>query len=114
MNPLPLLDIEGLSIQYRTPTHLVDAVRHIDLKIYPGEIVAIVGESGSGKSTTAAALIGLLPSSATITAGHIRLNGEALENFSERRWNALRGKQIGFVPQDPALSLDPVKRIALI
>lgn len=111
MNPLPLLDIEGLSIQYRTPTHLVDAVRHIDLKIYPGEIVAIVGESGSGKSTTAAALIGLLPSSATITAGHIRLNGEALENFSERRWNALRGKQIGFVPQDPALSLDPVKRI---
>ncbi|WP_415773963.1 dipeptide ABC transporter ATP-binding protein [Pseudomonas sp. LB3P38] len=76
-----------------------------------GEILAIVGESGSGKSTTAAALVGLLATNARIEAGSIRLAGQELMQANERQWQSIRGRRVGFVPQDPGLSLDPVKRI---
>ncbi|WP_437883793.1 dipeptide ABC transporter ATP-binding protein [Pseudomonas sp. LRF_L74] len=102
----PLLSISNLRIDYGTNT----AVHGIDLHIDAGECVAIVGESGSGKSSTAAAITGLLPGDAR-RQGRLRLGDTALERLDEREWRALRGKRIGFVPQDPGLSLDPVKRI---
>lgn len=106
-----LLQISGLSIDYLGANGAQPAVRDLDLQIHPGEFVAIVGESGSGKSTTAAALIGLLADNARITAGTLDFAGQALERLDERQWRHLRGTRIGFVPQDPGLSLDPVKRI---
>ncbi|MFS2160377.1 dipeptide ABC transporter ATP-binding protein [Pseudomonas sp. Pseusp122] len=106
-----VLHVQGLRIGYHTAQGRVEGVDQVSFVVYPGEIVAVVGESGSGKSTTAAALIGLLADNASIETGSILLAGEELVGASDKRWRSLRGSVLGFVPQDPGLSLDPVKRI---
>lgn len=106
-----LLTIDKLSIDYHGAQGPQPGVRDLDLQVRRGEFVAIVGESGSGKSTTAAALIGLLADNARISQGRIDFAGHPLHALDERTWRRLRGTRIGFVPQDPGLSLDPVKRI---
>ena len=106
-----VLQVSGLSIGYRTREGRVPGVDGIGFSLCAGEIVAVVGKSGSGKSTTAAALVGLLAGNAQIESGSIKLNGVEQIRASERHWRALRGKVLGFVPQDPGMSLDPVKRI---
>ena len=107
----PLLTIEGLRVGYHTAAGAHTAVDDLDLTVEAGRITAVVGESGSGKSTTAHAVIGLLPGTGCIEAGSIRLHGEELTALSERSWRDVRGRRIGLVPQDPGVSLDPVKPI---
>lgn len=107
----PLLEIRDLRIAFGSGGDRVEAVRGVDLTVYPGETVAIVGESGSGKSTTAHAIIGLLPGSGRILGGSIRFDGTELAGIAESRLVALRGTSIGFVPQDPMSNLDPVYKI---
>ncbi|MBV1779348.1 ABC transporter ATP-binding protein [Paeniglutamicibacter sp. ABSL32-1] len=106
-----LLDIRGLSIQYGTGDESVIAADHLDIALKTGEIVALVGESGSGKSTLAKAIIGLLPESAKVLGGTIDLAGDNLLNHSAKELEAIRGRRIGMVPQDPGASLDPVKTV---
>ena len=79
--------------------------------IAPGERVAIVGESGSGKSTTAAAVLALLPGSGRITGGRIEFKGEDITSPTSARLTTLRGRQIGLVPQDPRSNLNPVLKV---
>ncbi len=108
-----VLALTALNVAYRDGATGAwrEAVTDVSLSLQPGEIVALVGESGSGKSTTAAALIGLLPDNAQRRGGSIQLEGEELAGAPESAWQGLRGRRIGFVPQDPGLSLDPVRRI---
>jgi peptide/nickel transport system ATP-binding protein len=107
-----LLEVRGLSVSYRTRGGTVRAVRDVDLDVWPGEVTAVVGESGSGKSTTAHAITRLLAANASIDAGRIRFGRyEDLTALPERELRAVRGTGIGLVPQDPAVSLNPVKRI---
>ncbi|RRC94767.1 dipeptide ABC transporter ATP-binding protein [Schaalia canis] len=107
----PLLRITDLEVTFTTSTGTVPAVRGANLTIYPGQTVAIVGESGSGKSTTAAAVIGLLPGTGKVTGGTIEFDGRDITNLSDDEWVALRGSGIGLVPQDPMTNLNPVLRI---
>ena len=107
----PLLKITDLEVTFTTSTGVVPAVRGANLTIYPGQTVAIVGESGSGKSTTAAAVIGLLPGTGKVTAGSIEFDGQDITHLSTKDWVALRGSGIGLVPQDPMTNLNPVLRI---
>jgi peptide/nickel transport system ATP-binding protein len=107
----PLLRIDNLAVEYRARRGTVAAVRDVSFDVLPGETVAVVGESGSGKSTTAHAIVQLLASSAAITHGRIVFQGTDLATASPATLRAFRGRQIGLVPQDPTVSLDPVKRI---
>ena len=107
----PLLKITDLEVTFTSSTGVVPAVRGANLTIYPGQTVAIVGESGSGKSTTAAAVIGLLPGTGKVAGGTIEFDGQDITNLSTNEWVALRGSGIGLVPQDPMSNLNPVLRV---
>ena len=107
----PLLKITDLEVTFTTSTGVVPAVRGANLTIYPGQTVAIVGESGSGKSTTAAAVIGLLPGTGKVTGGSIEFDGKELTTMSSKEWIEVRGSGIGLVPQDPMSNLNPVLRV---
>jgi peptide/nickel transport system ATP-binding protein len=107
----PLLEIRDLQISFTTATGTVDAVRGVDLTVYPGQSVAIVGESGSGKSTTAHAIIDLLPGTGKVTGGSISFGGRELVGLKRKQTEDLRGREIGLVPQDPMSNLNPVWRI---
>jgi peptide/nickel transport system ATP-binding protein len=86
-------------------------VHDVSLAIEPGQTVALVGESGSGKTTTAQAVIGLLPENGRIDHGRVLLGGTDIAGWSERRLRAVRGTQVSLVPQDPVSSLDPVQTV---
>lgn len=107
----PLLDIQDLEVAFTSTTGLVPAVRKANLQIYPGQSVAIVGESGSGKSTLAAAIIDLLPGTGKVTGGKILFDGHDIVTMSKKDVVALRGAQIGMVPQDPMSNLNPVWKV---
>ena len=107
-NDQPLLELKDLKISFTSSTGVVDAVRGVNLTIYPGQSVAIVGESGSGKSTTAMAVIGLLPGTGKVTGGTILFNGEDITELSDKEMQHYRGSDIGLVPQDPMSNLNPV------
>ncbi|MET4156737.1 ABC transporter ATP-binding protein [Agromyces sp. PvR057] len=107
----PLLEITNLAVSYRTAGGTIAAVRDASLTVHAGETVAIVGESGSGKSTTAHAVVQLLPATASIAGGTVRFEGRDVTTISRVELRGLRGRAIGFVPQDPTVSLNPVQRI---
>lgn len=105
---IPLLSVRDLTVAFRTQDGMREVLHGVTFDVMPGETVAIVGESGSGKSTTATAIVDLLPGTGTITGGSITLEGRPLTGLSRRDMEAVRGRDIGFVPQDPMSSLNPV------
>ncbi|NIH86497.1 dipeptide ABC transporter ATP-binding protein [Amycolatopsis granulosa] len=106
-----LLVVRDLAVSYRTRSGVVPAVRSVGLTVRSGQTVAVVGESGSGKSTTAHAVIGLLPRGGRIEGGSITFDGRELTSLPEKAWRSVRGAEIALIPQDPTVSLNPVKRI---
>jgi peptide/nickel transport system ATP-binding protein len=108
----PLLSVEGLEVRFGDHE---PAVRGMDLTVLRGHTVAVVGESGSGKSTAAAAILGLLPVGGRITAGRIVFDGRDITSFdthADRRvLRSIRGRCIGYVPQDPMTNLNPVWKV---
>lgn len=107
----PLLEMKDVHISFTTSTGVVEAVRGVNMSIYPGQSVAIVGESGSGKSTTAMSILGLLPGTGKVTGGQILFEGEDITHYNNKQFESLRGDKIGLVPQDPMSNLNPVWRI---
>ena len=107
----PLLEMKDVHISFESSTGTVEAVRGVNMTIYPGQSVAIVGESGSGKSTTAMSILGLLPGTGKVTKGQILFEGEDITHYNDKQFEALRGNKIGLVPQDPMSNLNPVWRI---
>lgn len=104
----PLLEMKDVRISFTTSTGVVEAVRGVNMSIYPGQSVAIVGESGSGKSTTAMSILGLLPGTGKVTGGQILFEGEDVTHYNNKQFESLRGDKIGLVPQDPMSNLNPV------
>ena len=107
----PVLQIDGLSLALPTLADRCFAVEDVSLSIAPGETLCIVGESGSGKSMLAHAVMGLLPKSVDAVAGTIRLAGRDLLRLSEPQMQAVRGREIGMIFQEPMTSLNPVMRV---
>ena len=107
MSEEPILAVGGLAVAYRN-RRVLDG---LDLSVSPGEIVALVGESGAGKTTLLHALLGLLPRTGRVVAGDAVFAGRSLVHGTPRRLRAVRGARIGYVPQDPTVSLNPTRRI---
>lgn len=105
-----LLAVRNLSVSFATDDGVVRAVRDVSFDVGPGEVLGVVGESGCGKSVTAAALMGLLPRTATVT-GSIRFRGRELVGLPSRELRAVRGAGIAMIFQDPMSALNPVHTV---
>ncbi|TXL61222.1 dipeptide ABC transporter ATP-binding protein [Aeromicrobium terrae] len=112
MSETPLLELRDLHVGFRNEKKkMIPAVAGASLTVYPGQTVAIVGESGSGKSTTAHAIIDLLPGTGKVTGGEILFEGKPIKSGDRKSILALRGSSIGLVPQDPMSNLNPLWRV---
>lgn len=108
----PLLEIDQLSVSFRTYRGVLEGLHDVSWQVYPSETVGIVGESGCGKSITAQSAMKLLPEeTAMYTNGHIYWDGRDILPLREKEMNALRGRQMAMVFQDPMTSLNPVLTI---
>jgi oligopeptide/dipeptide ABC transporter ATP-binding protein len=108
----PLLEIHNLKAQFRSMRGLVKALDGVSLVVGEREILGLVGESGCGKTITGLAVLGLLQRpQAEVSADALRYKGEDLLGKSDREMQALRGRQISMVFQDPLASLNPVFQV---
>lgn len=108
----PLLEIRNLTVAFDTPAGTIHAVNDVSYTLEEGETLGIVGESGSGKSVHALSMVGLVAMPpGRIVRGEVIFNGRDLLKLSQRELLDLRGKEIGFVFQDPMTSLNPVLTI---
>jgi peptide/nickel transport system ATP-binding protein len=106
-----LLAVENLSIEYRSRRAVVRAVRNTSFDLAPGETLGLVGESGCGKSTLAMGVLGLLPPTAVVASGAVRLRDQDLGTMHPETLRALRWKKMAYVPQSAMNSLNPVARL---
>ncbi len=104
----PLLDVAQLKTVFHTRSGAVHAVNSVSFSVAPGELVGVVGESGSGKSVTMMSLMNLLPRSAEIVGGEVLFEGRDVRAMNRAELLRLRGRDVGFVFQDPMTSLNPV------
>ncbi|OAB33918.1 ABC transporter ATP-binding protein [Paenibacillus glacialis] len=108
----PILHVKDLHVSFHVKGGEVQAVRGMNFEIGEGETVAIVGESGSGKSVTAQTIMRLIPSPPSrIKQGEIIFKGENLLNKTNKQMEAIRGKDIGMIFQDPMSSLNPTIKV---
>lgn len=106
-----LLEVDHLSVSFDTPRGEVEAVRDVSFLLQKGEVLAIVGESGCGKSVLCRSILKLLPCTARIKAGTIRVDGTDITRYGEREMRRLRGRLFSMVFQDPMTALDPTLSI---
>ncbi len=110
LKSVSVIEAKGLSVSFYTETGNVKALNNINFALQKGDRVALLGESGCGKTVFALSIIGLLPDNA-LSEGEIYYGGSRLFDFSVRQWEELRGRDIVFLPQDPANALNPVLSI---
>jgi dipeptide transport system ATP-binding protein len=102
-----LLEIDDLTVEFRTSSGWFRAVDGVSLSVDAGRIHAIVGESGSGKSVAMLAVMGLLPKTARVTANAMRFNGHDLLKISDADRRAITGNDMAMIFQEPMTSLNP-------
>jgi len=103
----PLLHVRDLSVAYGG----TEVVHEVSFVVGAGTSLALIGESGSGKSTIARAVLRLLGSRRADVHGSIRVRGREVTTLRDSEFLPLRGRVLGFVPQDPGSSLNPVRSI---
>ena len=107
-----LLDIRHLTVVYHTEEDEVHALSDVSFSLQKGETLGLVGETGAGKTTTALAIMGLLPKRVgEVQSGEILFEGRDLLRCSDADMRAIRGASISMIFQDPMTSLNPTLRI---
>ncbi|MFD2250123.1 peptide/nickel transport system ATP-binding protein [Pseudochelatococcus lubricantis] len=106
----PVLDVRNLRLRFPGPGGETTAVSGLSFSVRPGEAVALVGESGCGKSSTALAIMQLLPDTAKL-GGEIRVDGRDVIGLPRKELRALRGSKVAMIFQEPMTSLNPVHRV---
>ena len=107
----PLLEVDGLCVEFKTRHGSLRALDGISFSIAAGEVLGIVGESGAGKSLTGAAIVGLLEPPGRVSSGCIVYDGERIDTLPDDAMRRLRGRQIGSIFQDPLNALNPLYTI---
>lgn len=108
MDRKTLLSLTDLNVSFRAHDNsLIPVVRNVDLRVRNKEIVGLVGESGSGKTVTSLSIMGLLDKYAVVRGGAALADTDLL-SLSRRQWEAVRGRRIAMIFQDPVGSLNPV------
>jgi oligopeptide transport system ATP-binding protein len=108
----PLLQVEGLRVEFWTARGTIYAVNGVSFAISKGQTLGIVGESGCGKSVTSLALLGILPRAGRAVGGRALFEGRDLLQLPDRELRAIRGREIAMIFQDPMTSLNPVLTIS--
>ena len=103
------LEVRDLSVAVDDGPQLVTGV---SFALQPGRVLGLVGESGCGKTMTARSLLGLLPDGVSVSGGSIRWQGRELVGLPESRLNAVRGREIAMISQEPMVALDPMFSVA--
>jgi peptide/nickel transport system ATP-binding protein len=106
----PILTVTDLTVEFWVEPNWNVAADRVNFTVRPGEVLAIVGESGSGKSTSAMALLGLLPSNSRV-AGSAKLLDDELIGASNQKLRSVRGNRIAVIFQEPMTALNPVYTI---
>ena len=110
-NAVPLLEVEDLSIEFRTRNGTVRALDKVGFQLRRGETMALVGESGSGKSVTAYAIMGILEAAARITSGRILFGGLDLTQADAKALAEIRGRELAIIFQNPRTALNPIRPV---
>lgn len=108
---MTLLNVRNLSVTFETDYVTVNAVRDVSFDLKAGEKVGFLGESGSGKTTTALALMGMIPKPGRISGGHAHLAGTDYLQLSTEEMRAKRLTEVSYIPQGAMNSLNPVQKI---
>jgi peptide/nickel transport system ATP-binding protein len=104
-----ILNIENLVVYYETENGIIKAVNGIDLQLKKKKSIGLVGETGAGKTTTALAMLRLIPDPpGVIKSGVIELDGENILDKNTKELERIRGKDIAMIFQDPMTALNPV------
>ncbi len=106
----PILSVRDLVVAFGSTEQSVPVVRGVSVDVFANEVFCIVGESGSGKSVTSLAVAGLLPGTAQVS-GSIRLGGTEIVGAAPETLRQVRSRDLGFIFQDPATTLNPVLRV---
>ncbi len=108
----PILQVSDLTVNYRGRGGLeAPAVAGVSFALRPGEAVGMLGESGCGKTTTALAMLRLLPANARLIRGAVRYRGKNLLELRRRELESIRGAEVAFIFHEPSLALNPVLRV---
>ena len=104
-----ILSASNVEVQFTVRGKQLRAIRNISIDLYKDETLAIVGESGSGKSVFTKTFTGMLESNGKVTNGTAMFEGKDLyANKTDADWEAIRGKKIATIFQDPMTSLNPI------
>ncbi len=106
-----ILQVNDISISFDTPYGEVQAVRNVSFSLKKGEILALVGESGCGKSVLCKSIMKLLPKTARIKSGSMKINGQQILDKTEKEMCQERGKLFSMIFQDPMTSLNPTMTV---
>ena len=108
---MSLLEIRHLQLKFYDTQPPLEVVKDVSFAMKEGEILGIVGESGSGKTQTALSVLGLLKKHEEISAGEILFEGKNLAEFSQKELEAVRGKDISMIFQEPMTALNPLMKV---
>ena len=106
-----VLEVKDLVTTFRIDKKEYEVLRGVSFDLHENETLCMVGESGCGKSVTTLSVMDLLPNNGRVVSGSIKLNGEELTTMPKKARNALRGKQMGMIFQEPMTALNPLLTI---
>jgi len=107
-----VLQVKDLTVGFNTEDGFLEVISELNFSIKPGEVLGLVGESGSGKTVAAMSLLSLLPSPpARRVSGEVWLDEQNLTELSDKQLLEIRGKEVGFIFQEPMNSLNPTFKI---